>query len=342
MARWGEGDPRWIVEEREDAKNVNNWHWTEKNATQWSVDTIKNLFVNFLVEDDDFICDNLEVTKCDGEAYVNNRKGKLIFLYEWVISAEWSGKRKTGDNKTHFRGQIDITNMGDEYKLEELDVSVACTSSTGDGEAMAGFIRNMAVPLVKEKLGIYLKKLREEYSQNVILPTKTTKPTTGCGHPLPTVTSANDLKQNEDVMVTRNPKDLAPKELVFSDEFFCSPDHLYKVLTTRELVQAFTRGEAVVEATTDGRYSIFGGNITGTFISLTPDKVIEMRWRKSDWPEGHHSHLVIELDSHENGTQLKLTQSAVPSYDMENTLNGWQSNIFAAIKQTYGFGGRIF
>lgn len=27
MAKWGEGDPRWIVEERADAKNVNNWHW---------------------------------------------------------------------------------------------------------------------------------------------------------------------------------------------------------------------------------------------------------------------------------------------------------------------------
>jgi len=27
MAKWGEGDPRWIVEERPDAKNVNNWHW---------------------------------------------------------------------------------------------------------------------------------------------------------------------------------------------------------------------------------------------------------------------------------------------------------------------------
>jgi len=27
MAKWGEGDPRWIVEERADATNVNNWHW---------------------------------------------------------------------------------------------------------------------------------------------------------------------------------------------------------------------------------------------------------------------------------------------------------------------------
>ena len=36
MAKWGEGDPRWIVEERPDATNVNNWHWTEKNADKWS------------------------------------------------------------------------------------------------------------------------------------------------------------------------------------------------------------------------------------------------------------------------------------------------------------------
>ena len=41
MAKWGEGDPRWIVEERPDATNVNNWHWTEKNADAWSKSKIK-------------------------------------------------------------------------------------------------------------------------------------------------------------------------------------------------------------------------------------------------------------------------------------------------------------
>ena len=41
MAKWGEGDPRWIVEERPDATNVNNWHWTEKNADSWSKAKLK-------------------------------------------------------------------------------------------------------------------------------------------------------------------------------------------------------------------------------------------------------------------------------------------------------------
>ncbi|CAF4994828.1 unnamed protein product, partial [Rotaria magnacalcarata] len=31
MAEWGKGDPRWIVEDRPDATNPNNWHWKEKN-----------------------------------------------------------------------------------------------------------------------------------------------------------------------------------------------------------------------------------------------------------------------------------------------------------------------
>lgn len=49
MAKWGEGDPRWIVEERPDATNVNNWHWTEKNATPWSKERLQQLFVDFKI-----------------------------------------------------------------------------------------------------------------------------------------------------------------------------------------------------------------------------------------------------------------------------------------------------
>ncbi len=52
MAKWGEGDPRWIVEERADAVNVNNWHWTEKNASQWSKDRMTELLTNLTIEDD--------------------------------------------------------------------------------------------------------------------------------------------------------------------------------------------------------------------------------------------------------------------------------------------------
>lgn len=46
MAKWGEGDPRWIVEERPDATNPNNWHWIEKNAGPWSLTRLVNFIIH--------------------------------------------------------------------------------------------------------------------------------------------------------------------------------------------------------------------------------------------------------------------------------------------------------
>ena len=45
MAKVGEGDERWIVEERKDGRNVNGWHWEEKNALSWSRETIQKLLL---------------------------------------------------------------------------------------------------------------------------------------------------------------------------------------------------------------------------------------------------------------------------------------------------------
>lgn len=40
-------------------------------------------------------CEVTEVSKVEGEASINNRKGKLIFFYEWNLKAIWTGKNKT-------------------------------------------------------------------------------------------------------------------------------------------------------------------------------------------------------------------------------------------------------
>ena len=50
MAKWGEGDPRWIVEERQDSHNVNNWHWKEvgKISDFYRMRSIYNLSSDWL------------------------------------------------------------------------------------------------------------------------------------------------------------------------------------------------------------------------------------------------------------------------------------------------------
>lgn len=44
------------------------------------------------VENEEGSCEVTEVSKVEGEASINNRKGKLIFFYEWNLKATWIGE----------------------------------------------------------------------------------------------------------------------------------------------------------------------------------------------------------------------------------------------------------
>lgn len=60
--------------------------------------------------------------KCEGEAVANNRKGKLIFFYEWDIVLKWTGRLKGGENNA-VEGTISIPNLSEENDISEIDVS---------------------------------------------------------------------------------------------------------------------------------------------------------------------------------------------------------------------------
>ncbi|CAH8439434.1 unnamed protein product [Schistosoma turkestanicum] len=338
MAKWGECDPRWIVEERADAKNVNNWHWCDKDATNWSIKTIKQLLQGSKIEDDLYDCKFTEVSKCEGEANVHVRKGKLIYFYEWQIVVDWEGMVKCSENKTNFKGKIEVLNLSDEYTVDELETNTTWTSSSTDGDLVGNFMRSTGVNFIKSNLKEYLRLLKEEYAQDLILPTKNDANAKLVG----TAVNKTTNKTVHTADGVKEPRDLSGRDISITDEFFCTPDDLYRVFTTKELVQAFTRSEATVNPVVGGEYSVFGGNITGIFGMLVAGKTIQMKWRKREWPENHYSSLTLEMSAFEGGTRLLLTQTNVPAYDLENTRNGWFTIFLSALKQTYGYGGRMF
>lgn len=64
------------------------------------------------------LCTVTEVETCDGEAVVNNRKGKLIFFYEWNIVLKW-----VSDDDSKIEGKITIPNLSEENDISEVSVS---------------------------------------------------------------------------------------------------------------------------------------------------------------------------------------------------------------------------
>lgn len=177
MAKWGEGDPRWIVEERPDAINVNNWHWTEKEATPWSRDTFDSLFRGMIIEQGSIGKVTIEsLGTVQGEACINNRKAKLIYIYDWDIELKWSGRVNGKDQVVN--GTVRIPNLSDENDIDEIDVSVTVNdddkkSHPDIAEALKEMVRKNGKEPLQAKCGEYVKKLKLEFSEGVILPKKT-------------------------------------------------------------------------------------------------------------------------------------------------------------------------
>lgn len=349
MAKWGEGDPRWIVEERADAKNVNNWHWTEKNATPWSKERIKTLLKDLEIETDEGKVKVTDVINIDGEAYANNRKAKLIFFYEWVIRLEWKGTVTESDKV--WKGKIEIPNLSEEHDADEVDVLVTADKSSDESHKLKEIVRTVGRKLIREKLAQYIKELRQEFSQGMILPSK--------GSPNPQRSANAENKEafnagvNNSAGSAKNDKNksnttekvgcpISTKNLTMKEEFLTTAEDLYAALTQQERLEAFIRSSVKVDASRGGTFVLFNGNVTGKFQELVSDEKIVMQWRYKSWPEGHHSTATITLDQQDDRTQLTLTQTGIPEEDFERTKEGWKQYYWENMKQTFFWGMKYF
>ena len=129
MAKVGEGDARWIVEERADGTNVHGWHWQEREVLKWSQNRLAELLTNLSImngQEQVFI----NITKVDsviGEALINNRKKKLIPSYELSVKGQWSGEIKDGSQNSvvSASGSFQLPYISDENADEDPELTVS-------------------------------------------------------------------------------------------------------------------------------------------------------------------------------------------------------------------------
>jgi len=351
MAKWGEGDPRWIVEERPDATNVNNWHWTEKNADLWSKSKIKEIFTNLVVEDPkvgNVVIE--EVEKVDGEARVNNRKGKLIFFYEWEITLKWKGH--VNGNDTEVKGKVDIPNLSEEHDdMKDVDLDITLTTKGPESDMLKEMMRKgLGATKLREKLGEYVKSLKTEYSSGVILPKKGSEnvqsKTTTTQQSKVNLQSATSeaTKGMQKVEINNAGLRLEVDDIRLEETMKCTGQELFNALTQRDMIQIFTSSEAKMAEAAEkgGEFTLLGGGISGRYLELVPFTKIVQEWRLKSWPSGHFSTVEIIIKQTKEDTKIALTQTGVPVKEVQSTRMGWQRYYFEAMKRSFGFGAALF
>lgn len=353
MAKWGEGDPRWIVEERPDATNVNNWHWTEKNADSWSQKKLRELFVNSVIEDDkigNVVIEEME--KCEGEARANNRKAKLIFFYEWIMVLKWKGHLNGSDKEVN--GKIEIPNLSEEHTdMKDVDVDVSVSTKGKESEVLKEMLRKgKGAQEIRKRLGQYVESLKSEFSQGLILPNKDNNTVvsnkTMTSSASATKINASSSSSSSSVNAKMTNLDLGcplrVEELKMEESFKCTGQELFNALTQKQMIQVFTCSAAEMpdEAEVGKSFQLLGGNIQGEFKEIVPFTKIVQKWRLKSWPSAHYANVVINIKQTKDDTKLTLTASGVPLKELENTKQGWRRYYWESIKRCFGYGSVLF
>ncbi|XP_078466229.1 activator of 90 kDa heat shock protein ATPase homolog 1-like isoform X1 [Lampetra fluviatilis] len=335
MAKWGEGDPRWIVEERADATNVNNWHWTERDVTKWSEDLLRQLLLDVRATSVDGTCEVTEVTRVQGEASCNNRKGKLIFFYEWDLELAWQA---TGSAMgTKYSGIVKIPNLSEENDIDEIEVVVSLKKDEADTPLLE-VMRTAGVDGIKHALVTYVRTLKSEFTQGMILPAKN-----GITRQMPDATlPIGHDEQQKDACARRPSQEVGVRiptcSVVLMETFPTCAEELYRTFTSQELVSLFTNAPALVEPEKGGRIRMLNGNVSGEFCELVENERIVMKWRCKTWPEEHYADVTLRLRKADGGnTELRLDCLHVPLRHEEATRHDWQRHYFHRIRQAFGW-----
>ncbi|XP_038180392.1 activator of 90 kDa heat shock protein ATPase homolog 2 isoform X3 [Arvicola amphibius] len=298
MAKWGQGDPRWIVEEREDGTNVNNWHWTERDATVWSKGKLRELLVGIAMENEAGRCEISELKQVEGTVKESGAKHK---------------------------GLIEIPSLSEENDVDDTEVNVS--KKKGDGDILKDLMKTTGTAKVREALGEYLKALKTEFTAGMILPTRavTTQE----------LTVERTLAENS-LQVQASPVALGVRiptvALHLTELFDTTVEQLYSIFTVKDLVQKFSKSPAVLEAEKGGKFQMFDGNITGEYVELLTNRKIIMKWRCRNWPEEHYATVALNFVPAPGQTELQLDCKGVPVCKEENTKFCWQKQHFEEIK----------
>lgn len=294
-------------------------------------------------------CSITEVSSIEGEAVANNRKGKLIFFYEWLIKCNWKGNLN-GDSD-EFSGKLEIPNLSEENSADEINLDVTLDAPGPKADILKELVRTKGLLLVQKQIQKYILALRDEFAIDMIKPTKfSDEGTINSFHTEDQLKKNNSTFSSAIVSTSSKPKPqtnsvglkIETCQVNLRDSFKCTADELFRVFTDSNLLEAFTQTKAISDVTVGGKFSLLGDNIKGTYLQLDQPKCIKQQWRIKSWPAEHFSEVTINIEQKTDTTEITLVQTGVPYTEHDRTEDGWRRHYFDSIKRIFGFGSAIF
>eukprot|EP01119_Soliformovum_irregulare_P021605 TRINITY_DN722_c0_g1_i1.p1 TRINITY_DN722_c0_g1~~TRINITY_DN722_c0_g1_i1.p1 ORF type:complete len:334 (-),score=84.19 TRINITY_DN722_c0_g1_i1:96-1097(-) len=333
MAKSGEGDARWIVTNRDDGKNVGNWHWTETDYTGWVSKKLIELLNNLALESS-LMKATTNTVNTKGEVTINTRKGKVITLYELDVNMKWEGELLSNTGTT-YKGTIALPYISEENDDDEFETQVTIEGDSKDHATMKDEVRKTVIPILKKKIPQMLQELRDVVGAALKMEKKNAP--TPTLDKLETNVAAPPVKKEEPVKKAVT----SSSSFTLKEKFVCPPSELFACFVDPNRVKAYSGSNSVMNGTEGGEFKLFDGTVTGINTKVEHPKLLVQKWRFESWPQGHYSQVTLSIEEKNGKSILTVKQDNIPAEDKERTERGWSHNFFNRIKGVFGYGGLL-
>ncbi|KAL9585701.1 MAG: hypothetical protein Q9212_001358 [Teloschistes hypoglaucus] len=320
--------------------NPNNWHWVNKDTSEWARTYLEQNLVGVSAEDKDVSARIAKIMSMEGDVDVSQRKGKVITLFDVSVKLEFEGKINDDEDVI---GNITIPEVAHDTELDEYVFDIDIHSDANAKQPVKDLIRSKLVPELRQRLSKLGPALISEHGRD-IQHENSSAPFTQ--HQKVTSSTAAQANANPDAKAAssqyvNNGPTVNTTTVNSTEEFRTTAAELYTTFTSPERLAAFTRAPPKVfeGAHVGGKFELFGGNVVGEFLELTEPSKIVQKWRLAQWAEGHYSRLEIAFDQNERDavTAMRVVWKGVPVGQEEVTKRNWGEYYVRSIKTTFGY-----
>ncbi|MCJ1476559.1 hypothetical protein MMC13_005225 [Lambiella insularis] len=326
--------------------NPNNWHWVNKDASEWARQYLEDNLTKLSAKKGDVSAKVSKVTSMDGDVDVSQRKGKVITLFDVKLQLEYEGQTEEEDSVS---GSITIPEVAHDTEEDEYVFEIDIYSPTSAKEPVKSLVRTSLVPQIRAALQKLAPALITKHAKDLQHPSgsgstsgvatpvnKTTSSTAAQTHAKPNTGSATTTS----ISSNKNGPSVNTTSLTSTTEFRTTADELFETFTSVARLTAFTRSPPTVfeGAHAGGKFALFGGGVSGEYVSLKPPTQIVQKWRLGHWPQGHFSKLTLDFDQDNVNavTMMRVEWDAVPVGEEDSTREKWGEYYVRSLKTTFG------
>ncbi|KAG2194909.1 hypothetical protein INT47_010651 [Mucor saturninus] len=295
-----------------DMRNVNNW--VNKDCRSWAKTYLTQQLVGLGTESDKTKIRITSLDECTGDVDLNQRKGKLLAIYDVALKLSWEAQLRDG-SKTY--GTISVPEVAYDTDIDDYVFMIECN----DGD-LKSWIRHQLTPLLRTKFSKFTNDLIQNASTPPDLVQRRKAPVS---LPAPLVST----KKEDEVLRTT----VVKHSFDFNG---ASARDIYEALLDPTRAAIWTHGKPKVSKKIGSRFEFFDGNVHGILLQTTPGKSIIQSWRLKNWPKDHYSKVTLSFENKMDGSSsVNVVQEGVPLGQEDIIKKNWTGYYWTAIKDNY-------